>query len=613
MFKTKLLNKIDIYIEKKYFPYILIAIAASIAYCNSFTVPFHLDDFGSIANNYSIHELFLFSEMWKFYANRIVLYFTLSLNYVLLGNHLGGYHAVNLLIHISNGILLYNILMKLLSLPCFKNSQASTYRRVMSLMASLLFICHPMQVNAVTYIIQRTASLAAAFYLLSVDLYLGYRITGKSHKLVLVILSAIAAMFTKENTITIPFMLLLTEIMFFSGDNRLKPWRKVLAFLLIFLTLSVIPATNILFHGHSLSDPNITFKASTTMDRLKYFYTQLNVLLHYIRLLIIPVGQCFDYSNDYPISASLRDNYSYISLAVLLFILAFAFFLAKRNRLAAFGIFWFFISISVESSFISIKDVYFEHRVYLPSAGFFMFLSGIITYERKAGKSNIYLFHHPVSVFLYASLVLIPVYTGLTLYRNYIYSDSIRLWSNTVKKASNSDRAHNSLATAYLNDYDESKGNTENLEIAEKEFKAALEIDESNGTAHCNLSKVYLLKGMYPECISEAKRALDLSRTEYACYNLGSAYAKCGRIDEALSSFLKGYGYNHRSSFILKALGDTYYESGDFENAGKYYREYVENNKMYENTRVNERLNEIDSCQSVRLPYQTGSFSTSPS
>lgn len=574
MFKTELLNRIDRYSNKKYLPYFIIALAAALAYCNSFTAPFTLDDFGSIANNYSVHELFDFSEMWKFYANRIVLYFTMSLNYVLFGNYLWSYHAVNLFIHTLNGILIFNIFKKLFSLPYFKNKPASSFVRSISLIAALLFICHPMQVNAVTYIIQRTASLAATFYLLSVNLYMGYRITNRAYKLALVILSAIAAMFTKENTITIPFMLLLIEIMFFSGDKRLKPVKKISVFILIFLTIPVIPATNMFLHGHSLSDPDITFKASTSMSRLEYFYTQLNVLVHYIRLLIIPVGQNFDYSNDYPISTSIWDNHSYISLFVLLTILLFALFCCKRNRLITFGILWFFISISVESSFISIKDVYFEHRVYLPSVGFFMFLAGVAAYERKNDGGQVYLFRHPIMSLLFVSLLLLPIYTGLTLYRNYIYSDSIRLWNDTVKKAPLSDRAHNSLATAYLNEYDEDRKNTEDLVIAEKEFKIALEINESNSIAHSNLSKVYLLMGMYSECISEAKRALKLSKSEYAFYNLGSAYAKTGRINEALASFLEGYEHNQHSSFILEALGDMYYKLGDFENAKKYYEKY---------------------------------------
>jgi hypothetical protein len=94
-------------LNTKFIPYCIFAVAALIAYCNSFTVPFILDDFGSISNNYAIQTLFDFPALWKFYANRIVLYFTLSLNYAVHDNGVEGYHIVNLLIHIFNGILFY--------------------------------------------------------------------------------------------------------------------------------------------------------------------------------------------------------------------------------------------------------------------------------------------------------------------------------------------------------------------------------------------------------------------------------------------------------------------------------------------------------------------------
>ena len=191
------------------------------------------------------------------------------------------------------------------------------------------------------------------------------------------------------------------------------------------------------------------------------------------------------------------------------------------------------------------------------------------------------------------TLVLIPAYTGLTIYRNYIYSDSIRLWSDVVSKSPKSDRAHNSLATGYLNGYNEEKKNMEYLDLAEIEFKKAIELNGRNSTAYTNLSKVYLLKEDYQKCITEAKHAISLTNSEYAQFNLGSAYKKLGKIEEALEAFHKGYEYNDKSGFILKALGDTYYETADYENAKKYYDEYLVINKRYKNTETKERLEEI--------------------
>lgn len=590
LYLFRLIKWLENKLRNRYIAFGAIAASGIIAYCNSFTVPFLLDDFGSISNNYAIHRLFDFAALWKFYANRIVLYFTLSVNYAIHDNGVEGYHAVNLLLHIFNGILLYMILKRLFSLQYFSGKVVLRYANLISVTAALLFICHPIQVNAVTYIVQRTASLAAAFYMLAVLFFLDYRIQGKWYRLFLTFLFTVIAMFTKENTITIPFMLALIEAMFFSKDGKTSIKKRLAVFLLLFATVPIIPATNLFLQGYSQSDPNVAFKASTSMDRFQYFYTQLNVILLYIRLMFIPAGQNFDYSNDFPISRTIWDNYSYISFILLLLAGAFSLFTIKRNRLISLGIFWFFIGLAVESSFISIKDVYFEHRLYFPCAGFIMFLIGMVTYEKKRKKKHYRI--SPIIILTTLSFILLPVYTGLTLYRNYIYSDSIRLWSDVTSKAPKSDRAHSSLATGYLNAYDEKKMNTEYLDLAEIEFRKAIDLNSRNGTAYTNLSKVYLLKEDYEKCIAEAKRALSIAKSEYASFNLGSAYKKLGKTEEAIDAFLAGYEKNSRSTFILKALGDIFHETGQYGNAKKYYEEYLENSRI-KNEEVLERLEEI--------------------
>jgi tetratricopeptide (TPR) repeat protein len=662
----RLINWLEKKFQNKLIASAVIAAFSLLAYCNSFTAPFLLDDFGSISNNYAIQKLFDFAALWKFYANRIVLYFTLSINYFIHDNGVEGYHITNLLIHIFNGILLYIILKTLFKLPYFKDKLLSRYSSSISTIAAVLFVCHPMQINAVTYIIQRTASLAATFYFLAILFFIKYRVGDKLYQLLLTLLFTVLAMFTKENTITIPFMLLFIELLFFLKDGKTSWVKRIFIFLLLFATVPIIPGTNLLLKGHSQSDPGVSFKASTSMDRYQYFYTELNVMLLYIKLMFIPDKQNFDYSNDYPLSPTIWDNYSYVSFIVLALIAAFGIYTIKRNRLVFLGILWFFTGLAVESSFISIKDVYFEHRLYFPCAGFIIFLIGMAFYEKKPkllpdtsavfltpasaeqvqdssvellpdtcselatdisselatdissellteSSSEIlpyissgpfprqiercrtrFLFRKPVLIFLVVSFILASIYTGLTIKRNYIYSDSIRLWSDAVAKAPGSDRAHSVLATGYLNMYNDKKKNTESLDLAEIEFKKAIDLYYSNSTAHCNLSKVYLLQEEYQNCIDEAKRALSLTKSEYADYNMGMAYKKLGKIDEALDAFKQGYTTNKRSSFILTALGDTYYDNGEYADAKKYYEEYIQYNSRFNTKAVKDKLKKID-------------------
>jgi tetratricopeptide (TPR) repeat protein len=589
----KMLDRIERKLEYKIIPFAAIAVLALIIYCNSFSAPFILDDFGSISNNYAIRNLFNLAEIWKFYSNRFILYFTLSINYALHDTAVEGYRAVNVAIHIFNGFLLFLILKHLFSLDYFKRTYPGKFKNLISLACSLIFVSHPVQVNAVTYIVQRTASLAAMFYLLAILFFIKFRIKDKFWYFLLTLFFTIIAMFTKENTITIPFMLALIEFLFFLNDGKTS-WAKRLLFLFIlFLTVPIIPGTNLLLKGYSQSDPSVAFKASTSMDRMHYFYTELNVIIKYIKQLFIPNNLNFDYSNDFPVSKTIWDNYSYISFLILCMIGFYALINVRRNKLISFGILWFFIGLAVESSFISIKDVYFEHRLYFPLAGFIIFITGFI-FRKHTRDMKTYIIKKPFLMYITAVLFMVILYSGITLQRNYIFSDGIRLWSDVAKKAPGSDRAHSVLATNYLDNYEmnDSK-NVLMLDFAEMEFKKAIDIYYYNSTAHCNLAKVYLLKGEYEKCIDESNKTNRIEKSEYAYHNLGMAYKNLGKTDESIKAFLEGYKLDNKSTFILKALGNTYYEIKDYKNAAFYYEEFLKNNIYSDNKEIRIKLDEI--------------------
>ena len=590
-----MIKQIEKKLDRKVVVFAAIALLTLIVYSNSFSAPFTLDDYGSITNNYAIRNPLDISAIWKFYSNRFFLYFTLSLNYYVNNNAVVGYHIVNVILHIANGIIVYLILNSILGLNYFSNRLTGKYSNLISILSSFVFVCHPVQVNAVTYIIQRTASLAATFYLLSILFFIIYRISDKSRYFIFTIISMILAMFTKENTITIPFMLILIELMFFLKDGKTS-WKKRIIFIFILLlTVPIIPGTNLFLKGYSQSDPNVSFKASTSMDRFQYFYTELNVITLYIRQLFIPDNLNFDYSNDFPVSKTIWDNYSYISFLVLSLIGLTGLLNIKKNKLLSFGIFWFFIGLAVESSFISIKDVYFEHRLYFPLAGFVISIIGLVFY--KPWFSNkLYCFKKPVLFFVVIMCFMTVMYSGLTLYRNYIFSDGIRLWADVVKKAPKSDRAHSVLATKYLDDYEANKKKNKGyLDIAETEFKKAISLYYNNSTAHCNLSKVYLLKGDYKKCIDEANITNSISKSKYAYFNIGSAHEKMEETDAAIKAYLEGYNLDKKCTFILKALGNAYNDKLDYENAKYYYEEYLKNNEYKAGKKeVQKKIDEIN-------------------
>ncbi|MDP4092765.1 MAG: hypothetical protein Q8920_05320 [Bacillota bacterium] len=591
-------NKAEKLLEKKYIILAVLAAAGLIVYANSFFASFHLDDNGSIVSNYAIRNPLDLAAIWKFYSNRFIIYLSFSINYVIHRDWETGYHIVNVAIHIFNGFIFYLILNSLLSLKYFTGKKVATYKRIISAIAAIIFITHPLQVNAVTYIVQRTASLAATFYMLAIYYFIKFRVYDKIRHFIFVLIFTVIAMFTKENTITIPFMLLLIELLFFLNDGK-TTWKKRLLFLFVlFLTVPIIPGTDLLLHGYSQSDPSVSFKASTSMNRMQYFYTELNVIILYIKLLFIPDKQNFDYSNDFPFSHTIWENYSYISFIIIAIIIIFGMLNFKKNKLVALGILWFFMGLAVESSFISIKDVYFEHRLYYPIAGFVIAIIGIIFGEYKLGGRKT-LFEKPLLFFLVFSVAFVVFNSALTLRRNYIYSDEVRLWADVVEKAPRNDRAHSCLGGSYLDKYNTNDKSTfKYLALSEKELKKAIELNDYNDTAHCNLGKVYLLEGKYDDCIKESIKTNNQSPSVYAYNNMGQAYEKKGDFSNALSAFLSGYRKDNKFTFILEDLGNVYFEMKDYTNSKKYFDEYKQVS-YYRNKNAEDKLEQIKKLESV--------------
>lgn len=591
-----MIKRIEAILEKKRIPLAIIAGLTILIYCNSFSAPFTLDDFGSISNNYAIRNLLDFMAIWRFYSNRFLLYVSLSINYAIHSTAVEGYHITNVALHIFNSFLVFLILHSLLGLEYFKRKLPGKYRNIVSLLCALVFVSHPVQVNAVTYIVQRTAALAAMFYFLAILFYIRYRTRDKVRYFLLTLLFTVMAMFTKENTITIPFMLGLLEFMFFLKDGKTL-WRKRIAILFILLlTVPIIPATNLYLGGYSQSDPGVSFKASTGMDRFEYFYTEQNVIVTYIKQIFVPNNLNFDYSDDFPRSKTIWQHYSYISFAALLGIGLIALLSLRKNKLLSLGILWFFMGLAVESSFISIKDVYFEHRLYFPMVGFTLFLAGVVFMERKkrGRRYTRYLFRKPLLIFMSVLCVLTVAYSAVTLQRNYIFSDSIRLWADVVKKAPNSDRGHCVLATGYLNFYDDSKEKKpELLDKAEKEFKKAIELNYYNSTAHCNLSKVYYYKKNYDKAIYEAEVTNGMKKSQYAYFNIGLSYECLGQTEKAIQAYTSGYGVDNKCTFVIKALGNIYYKNKDYDHARYYFKEFLKYNQYSDSAEIKKKLDEI--------------------
>jgi tetratricopeptide (TPR) repeat protein len=311
-------------------------------------------------------------------------------------------------------------------------------------------------------------------------------------------------MLTKQIAFTLPLAVGLYEFMFFKG----RKLRRMLWLVPVFLTMLIIPLT-LMGVGRPLPEMMGDIGDKTAirdMPRLEYLFTEFRVIVTYLRLLLLPINQNLDY--DYQLYQGFFEPAVSVSFLFLLGLFGLGVYLYRRSRvgekagrLVAFGIFWFFITLSVESSIIPLHVIY-EHRVYLPSVGAFLaaataacvLLRGIG--NRKLGAGAVLSFVLILSAFSYAAFA-----------RNAVWKSEISLWSDVLKKSPMKAGGHMELAIACR-----SKGLTVE---AVKHYKTALMLEPKWADAHYNLGVAYLELGQTEKAYGEFKMALQI-RPDFA-------------------------------------------------------------------------------------------------
>ena len=382
---------------------LLIAILTFLVYSNTFHASFHFDDTPSIVENYTIRNLNNAPGM--LINNRGIATATFAINYAIGGLNVVGYHIVNLAIHITNSIFVYFLVFLTLT----RIDSLKDRAKKIAVYTALLFAVHPIQTQAVTYIVQRMEILASMFMLIGLLVFIKGAETSKTSARAL-LYGAVAVSYwlgfhSKEIAITLPAVLFLYDYCFLSSSGNQKVTARLPLYLVLIAMLAFF-ATRTLTGLQETPGGSAGFNVQSITAK-EYLLTQFNVLIYYITLLFVPINQNLDY--DFPVSKGLFEvplvkegtvlnipiPPPIVSLIILSAIIGIAFYLftsrssriTNHGRLAAFSILWFFIILSPTSSFIPIIDVIFEHRLYLASAGVFLLFSfGFDRIFEYAGK-----------------------------------------------------------------------------------------------------------------------------------------------------------------------------------------------------------------------------------
>lgn len=550
-----------------------------ILYNDALRAPFVYDDKGYILQNEAIRSL----SGIDISGTRYLGFLSFALNYAVGGLEPFDYHLVNLLIHIANAILVFFLVSSIADTPylCATEGKGPQKETALAIAAvvSLVFLAHPLQTQAVTYVTQRFTSLATMFYLLAVLLYArartgawkdegGRNLKGKAaYGLSLVF--TLMAMKTKEISFTIPFAILIYDWVFFRGSSEPGAVGRRIPyyFLLLVIPLSIIVPEYFPTDTGSVTDTlrRLQVQEAAGLPRDVYTFTQFNVIVTYMKLLVFPAGLAIDHS--YRLSSSLFEPAtltSFLFLAALL-LSAIVLSLSKRRMgvyaaFYTFGILWFFNGLMVESFLVPIQDVMFEQRTYLPGIGFFIAAASFLLYLIESTRRRL---NMRLSSFAAAALVVLvttPALFAGTLSRNEVWTDELKLLDEAIERSPDKARLYYARACVYID---------------RKEYeKAVIEASETLKLSPNHVEAVHVRAealqrlGRVDEAMRDFSRAVALAPdVGVRYYNRAVAFDAAGDLSSAIADYSRAVVMEPRNDKALNNRGIAYLKAGDADRA----------------------------------------------
>lgn len=512
---------------------VLVAAGTLVVYAGVYGVPFTFDDYTTIVEKapQSLGAIFR-GEV----PTRALPYLTFWMNQALGGN-LAGYHAVNVAVHVANALFVLGILR------VARRFRACKLPAWAPLAGSLLWALHPLQTNAVTYLSQRIASLAALCTLGATLCYLrarearcgGAPFGARRHLgwYAGAFLWACLASVSKENTATLPVALALVEWLIVGGMAPEGIGVRALLLAPFLITPALLGAHVYSMQLQMAADfarheggvgPTVhgylgNYQGWNFPTRKEYLLTEPGVLLRYLRLWFLPMNQVFD-PHVIPVTR-LTDLRAIAPIATLAALAGLGVSQARRRPLVTFGVLWFFVTIAIESSIFPIADFMFEHRMLLPSAGLTIAALGLVAPA---------LARHPRACAVIVACLAMAL-GALTVARNRVWRDPVVFWSDDVSKAPGKLRGWLNLSSAYVQ--------AGRLDLAEEALLRGNEVFDRSPEIHSNLGAVYLRKGRMGAAEASLRRAIALYPFQAgAHYDLGALLAQTGREAQAEQEFL---------------------------------------------------------------------------
>ncbi|HUT70510.1 MAG TPA: tetratricopeptide repeat protein [Desulfatiglandales bacterium] len=524
------------------FSFVALLIIVFSIYGNSLDCSWHFDDEANITDNPNLHlkeitwqnlKRALFSDR----NNPTILYrpvacLTFALNHYFGGLNVFGYHLINVLTHLLSSIFLFLFIYHTVNLPSIKTRYAADSYFI-ALLATTLWAINPIHTQAVTNIVQRMASLAGMFYIMSMYFYLRARTTDTNPKKVLLFItcfiSFLMALGSKENAAMLPVSIFLYEILLIQEITGEKLRRYLRLFGIVGGVILIFCFTYFYIQGGNIFSFSIGYgnRPFTLYQRL---LTEPRVIVFYITLLLYPVPNRLSIAHSIHISTSFFNPiWTFLSILFILGAIGYAVYLAKKRPLFSFCILFFFLNHAIESTILPLELI-FEHRNYIPSMLFFLPIAiGFVNLLQLYAKKPV--MKHIISAFI----ILLLIGVGhATFMRNSAWKNERSLWMDAIEKSPDLSRPHHNLGRYY---HDHGHKNEAILE-----YQKAIEKPVTNR----------------------------IDETFVTYYNLGKIYSDFKDYEKALYYYYKALSMNPQFPHIYNDIAGVFDRKGNYELAYKY-------------------------------------------
>lgn len=539
-----------------------IVLAGLIAYGNCYDGKFVSDDFTSIVRNPSVRQLWppwagMTAPLETTTAGRPFAAYVCTLNYAACGLELGGWHAVNVGIHLACALLLYAWIRRFLELPRW-NGAWSGAAPGLAFVTVLIWTVHPLNTDAVTYIVQRAEALVSLCFVLTC--YAALRSEASPHPWrwkLLAVVACTAGMASKENMVGAPIVVFLQDVVTTHGTVA-RAWRARRGFYAALASTWLLLAALVA----SAPRPTTTGFGCDVPGWWAYAYSEGGVILDYLALAF----RAFPLTFYYEMAVAQTWTEIVPHCCAVLGLVAITVWGVVRKPAWGFWGALFFVVLAPTSSVMPIVDLKVEHRMYLPLVSVLLLtvlavhhaLDWLRTGARISAATERFL-RCSLPVLAAAALVV------LTWYRNVVYYDPIELWRG---------RQGGTPGTpAYYHKNGLILSRRGRLEEALPLFQRAAELYWYRSAPYFNFGGALYQAGRLDEAEAEVGLALNkVPERQYGWHLMALLHAARGRFDPARTCFQEAIRIQPHHVESHFGLAQLFEAEGREADAVRHYR-----------------------------------------